>query len=90
MRTAALTSAAAGCLLLAGCAGLSEAECRSANWQALGELDGGTYGMRPRIDQYAWQCRAYNVEASEKGYMAGWQYGYGEYLRRMNGSECCR
>ena len=83
--TAALTS-----LLLGGCAGMSESECRSTNWQALGELDGGVYGTRPRIDQYAHQCRAYSVEASEKEYMAGWQYGYGEYLRRMNGSECCR
>ena len=76
--------------LLTGCSSLSEQECRSANWQALGERDGGVYGMRPRIDQYTEECRAFSVAPAENEYMAGWTYGYAEFLRRMNGSECCR
>jgi outer membrane murein-binding lipoprotein Lpp len=84
--TAALTS-----LLLAGCATpLSESECRTADWQKIGEYDGNVLGLRARIDQLAYQCKAYGVEVNEAQYMAGWQYGYAEYQRRMVGSECCR
>ena len=79
----------AACLALAGCAGMTEAECRGADWQALGERDGGIYGMQARVDQYAHECRTFNVAPAENEYMAGWRYGYAEFLRRMNGSECC-
>jgi hypothetical protein len=87
---AATTSFLLAAALLAGCAAMTESECRTTNWQALGELDGGAYGMRPRIDLLTQQCRAYNVTPAEAEYMAGWAYGYAEYQRRVVGSECCR
>ena len=73
----------------AGCAQMSEAECRSADWYQLGHRDGDVYGLRPQIDQYAHLCRAYGVSAQEPVYMTGWVDGYREFLIRMNGSECC-
>jgi len=77
--------AIAGCLLLSGCAALSEGECRVGDWYALGERDALT-GNRPRIDLYADQCGRYQVRPSEQDYMAGWAIGYSEWNKRVSGS----
>ena len=69
----------------AGCAGMSEAQCRGADWHALGVRDALDYGMRPRIDQYAHQCAAYGVQVPEKDYVAGWREGDAERAVRMLG-----
>ena len=74
---------------LAGCAAMSDSECRSTNWYELGERDALVYGMRPRIDQYAHQCSRHGVQPSENDYMAGWTVGDRERAVRMSGSECC-
>ena len=75
---------------LGGCATpMTEAECRAADWYQIGHADGDIYGIRPRIDQLAYQCQAFGVQAQEPIYIAGWVDGYREYLIRMNGSECC-
>jgi hypothetical protein len=76
-------------LAAAGCAGMNDTECRSANWYDIGEREALIYGLRPQIDQYAYQCSKYGVEASEKDYMAGWVVGNGERIRRMAGEGCC-
>lgn len=81
--------AVAAILAVAGCAQMSEKECRAADWYQIGHRDGDIYGLRPSIDQYAYQCQAFGVQAQEPLYMAGWVDGYREYLIRMNGSECC-
>jgi hypothetical protein len=78
-----------GLALAAGCAHMTEAECRSADWYQLGHRDGDVYGLRPQIDQYAHLCRAFGISAQGPVYMAGWVDGYREFLIRMNGSECC-
>ncbi len=78
--------AIAACLFLTGCAAMSESECRTGNWYALGERDALT-GNRPRIDQYADQCGRYQVRPSEEDYLAGWAVGYGEWNRRVSGSK---
>lgn len=73
-------------LLLSGCASLTEGDCRSGNWYALGERD-AMAGLPPRIDQYAAQCGARVAEAnSTASYMEGWQIGYTEWNRRVSGS----
>jgi hypothetical protein len=59
------------CVLLAGCASLTEGDCRTA-------------GLPPRIDQYAAQCSARVADAT---YMEGWQVGYTEWNRRVSGSK---
>ena len=57
--------AIAACLLLTGCAAMSESECRSGNWYALGERD-ALSGSRPQLERYADQCGRYQVAAAEK------------------------
>jgi hypothetical protein len=42
-------------------------------------------GMRPQIDRYAEQCSRFGAAPSEKDYMDGWAYGYGEWNRRVSG-----
>jgi hypothetical protein len=78
--------AIAFCLLLAGCAGLSENECRSTDWAQLGERD-GISGNRPRIEVYDYQCGRYNLHAAEKDYMDGWWVGNAEFVRRADSHE---
>ena len=77
------------CTVFAGCASLSEQDCRASNWYEIGERDALVYGMRPRIDQYAHQCSKYGVQPDEKQYLAGWQVGAWEHSIRVSGSECC-
>jgi len=74
---------------LAACAGMDADACRGADWYALGERDGLHYGLRPQIHQYAHQCSAHGLQASENAYMAGWTDGYREFIRRSTGSDCC-
>jgi len=79
---------AAAAALLGGCVSMTESECRSADWYQLGYRDADPYGLRPQIDHYANDCKAW-VKVSEADYLRGWQEGYWEYNHKMNGSECC-
>ncbi len=75
-------------VLLAGCSAMSENECRTADWYQVGYRDADPYGLRPQIDRYAYECRAW-VQASADDYMRGWVDGYREWNTRVHGSECC-
>ena len=68
--------------LLAGCAGMNEAECRAADWYRLGERDALVYAIHPQIEQYAQQCGRHGVRAEAPRYMAGWRDGYSEFSGR--------
>ena len=74
--------------VLAGCAPMTETECRSADWYALGTRD-GLAGLRPQVDQYAYQCSAVKIEVADSAYLSGWQHGKWEYDRRAHSSDCC-
>jgi hypothetical protein len=71
--------------LVAGCATLSEPQCRGTDWYRRGEQD-GLLGLRPQIDQYAHQCARFNVQPSEKDYMSGWSTGYSEWSKKVSGA----
>jgi hypothetical protein len=88
---AALTrSALVACVLAGGCAQMTETQCKAPDWYQLGYRDGDIYGLRPQVDQYAYQCRAFGVQPSaESTYMAGWVDGYREWNTRVMGSDCC-
>ena len=73
-------------VLLAGCAPMSEMQCRSADWYRQGE-DDGLRGNQARVAQYAHQCTTYGVKPAEQDYMAGWAAGYAEWARRVSGSK---
>jgi len=79
----------AASVVAAGCVNMSETDCRSANWYDLGEREALIYGMRPQIELYTYQCAKHGVEASEKDYLAGWNVGQGERIRRAAGEGCC-
>lgn len=73
-------------LALAGCAGMNEQQCASADWAKLGERDGLT-GTRPWLEQYDHQCSRYNQRVAVKDYMDGWWVGNAEYVRRADSHE---
>jgi hypothetical protein len=79
----------AAVVFAAGCAGMSDTECRSANWYERGEREALIYGMQPQIEQYAHQCAKHGVQPADQDYMAGWVYGNGERIKRMSGAGCC-
>ena len=79
----------AASVLAGGCAGMAESQCRSANWYELGEREALIYGLRPQIEQHAYACSKYAIQAAENDYMAGWLVGNGERLRRGAGEGCC-
>jgi hypothetical protein len=80
---------AAVTLSAAGCAGMSETECRTANWYAIGEREALIYGLRPQVDQHAHACSKYGVQMAEAQYIDGWNVGQGERIRRGAGEGCC-
>lgn len=71
-------------LLLAGCATVSENECRTGDWYARGYQE-ALMGNRPRIDQYKAQCPRFGAAPDEAKYMEGWRLGYSEYDIRTSG-----
>jgi len=72
-------------LILAGCASLTENQCRaeSDDWVALGEYD-SVMGDQPWIESYSQYCERYNAEVDAPGYMRGWEIGHAEFNRRVN------
>lgn len=78
----------AAAVLTTGCSQMTQDQCASVDWYQLGHRDGDTYGIQPRIDQYAYQCRSVGVEAQAPAYMAGWKDGYGERATRSQ-TDCC-
>ena len=70
-------------LFLSACATqtLTANDCRGTNWYARGEQE-AIMGMRPQIDLYKEQCARFGAAPSEREYMDGWAYGYGEWTRR--------
>ena len=45
--------------------------------------------LRPQIEQHAYACQKFGVQASETEYIAGWNVGQGERIRRGAGDGCC-
>ena len=73
------------CAAFAGCSAMSEPDCRTTNWYAVGERD-ALLGQRPQIERYSEQCGRYAVQPAENDYLAGWGIGYSEWNRRVSGS----
>ena len=65
----------AAAVLLSGCAGFTEPDCRSANWYYLGEQDARSHGLQPQINRIVFQCQKFGVQVPEKEYMRGWYDG---------------
>ena len=72
-------------LMLAGCAGMEAAECRSARWYDLGFRD-GLFGIQPQGDLYAMQCKPHGGAVDMPRYAEGWRHGKWELDARRASS----
>ena len=68
--------------LVAGCAAfsLSEADCRTMDWQQQG-FDDGFGGHPPQDLRLAQQCAKYRLVVAEADYAKGWSAGNDEHIR---------
>jgi hypothetical protein len=62
-------------LALAGCATLSEQECRAADWDAIGRADGANGEPAGRFDGHRKACARHGVEPQEAAWRAGYAKG---------------
>ena len=76
-----------GLLGLAGCAGMSEQACVSADWRTIGFTDGSLGRSVATIGNYRQQCGEHGVTPDLDGYRAGHSEGVQTYCRASNGFE---
>ena len=76
------TSAVLAVLLLCGCAGTGEAECRSANWYDVGYRD-ARYKLQSQADVYRHQCERYGIKVDGERYAQGLREGRYDFPDRM-------
>lgn len=61
-------------VLLCGCAAMSDADCRGADWYDLGFRD-AILALRPQDAAYADACEKYGVTVDGARYAQGWREG---------------
>jgi len=76
-----------GLLGLAGCAGMSEQACVSADWRTIGFTDGSIGRSVATIGSYSQQCGEHGVTPNLDAYRAGHAEGVLSYCRASNGFE---
>lgn len=68
--------------LLAGCASMSDTECRSANWYDVGYRD-GRLKLQSQAAVYAQQCERHGVKVDAARYEEGLRHGRWDFPDRM-------
>jgi hypothetical protein len=68
--------------LLTGCAGLSSADCRDANWYDLGYRD-ARFRLQSQAAVYAQQCERLGVKVDAARYEEGLRQGRWDFPDRM-------
>jgi len=76
-----------GLLGLAGCAGMSQQACVSADWRTIGFEDGTLGRSAAAIGNYRQQCGEHGVTPDLDAYRAGHAEGVQTYCRASNGFE---
>lgn len=78
-------------LALSGCATMSDQECRSANWSAVGQKDGAAGWAMSRLDEHAKACREFGIVPDAGAYARGREQGLASYCQpavgRTKGAE---
>jgi Protein of unknown function (DUF2799) len=72
----------AASVLAAGCAGMSDAQCRSANWYDVGYRD-ARFKLQSQADVYAQQCARHGVKVDAARYEQGLREGRYDFPDRM-------
>ena len=85
MSVTRVLSLAALAYLAAGCSGMSEQACVSADWQTIGFEDGSLGRSQAGIGRYRQQCGEYGVAPDLESYRAGHAEGARLYCRESNG-----
>ena len=70
--------------LLAGCASLSESECRSADWQRIGYEDAAGGRPQGRSVAHSKACAEYGLGFDEQAYFSGYERGLPHYCNNEN------
>ena len=76
-----------GLLGLAGCAGMSQQACVSADWRTIGFTDGSLGRSVATIGSYSQQCGEHGVTPDLNAYRSGHAEGVQTYCRASNGFE---
>ena len=75
------TSAALAAALVAGCAGMSEADCRGVNWYDVGYRD-ARFKLQNQDAVYGQQCERYGVKIDAARYGEGFRQGRWDFPDR--------
>lgn len=85
MRGAGALIAVLLALAASGCASLSERQCRSGDWTAIGRADGAKGLPAKEIERHREACAAHGVAPDEPRYRAGHEQGLAEYCTPRGG-----
>jgi hypothetical protein len=85
MSATRLLSLGAALYLLAGCSGMSEQACATADWRTVGFEDGTAGRSEGSIGRYRQQCSEHGVSPDLEGYRAGHAEGVRIYCKESNG-----
>jgi hypothetical protein len=86
-RTLACLALATAVWALAGCASLSEDECRRADWGAIGQRDGAAGAGLDRLDDHAKACQKVGVVPDDDLWRQGREAGLVRYCTGPNGRD---
>ena len=81
VRARTTSAALAAGMLLAGCAGMSQADCRSVNWYDLGYRD-ARFKLQAQDLLYLQQCTRQGVQMDAAQYDAGYRQGRWDFPDR--------
>ena len=85
MSVTRLLSLGAFAYLLAGCSGMSQQACATADWRTVGFEDGTAGRSEGGIGRYRQQCSEHGVAPDLESYRAGHAEGVKIYCRESNG-----
>jgi hypothetical protein len=84
-RLSALTLLLLAALLQSGCASLSKAECRTADWYDIGIRDGASGRHEEHIIEHAAACERVGVAPDRERWLAGREQGLARYCTASSG-----
>ena len=71
--------------LLCGCAAMSESECVTADWHAVGERDGRDGRVMAHLEKYYDACAQFGVYPDDEAYREGREQGLTVYCTEDSG-----
>ena len=78
-------AAATAFAALQGCATMSEADCRTADWAVIGEVDGRQGRPLSELSRYRRQCAEFGVEPDSQVYTEARERGLATFCTASNG-----